>query len=427
MEKQIIASKRLGEEYIKVQHPTGLTILLCPMKGFSTAYAQFGTKYGSVDTRFRVDGEEDFAQVPEGIAHFLEHKLFECEDGVDAFERYAKTGASANAFTSFDKTCYLFTCSENFEESLEILLDFVTHPYFTQKTVEKEQGIIGQEIRMYDDNADWRVYFNLLGALYHNHPVRIDIAGTVESIAEIDAELLYRCYNTFYNLHNMVLTIAGNFDVDSALAVADKVLKPAKPIKIESIAPEEPESVYKARVEQEFEVAMPMFQIGYKGIADKDPAVNMENMVLDEILMEVLMGETSPLYETLYTQGLISSGFAGEVMSSRDYYCSIFSGESKDPDKVYDLLRNEIESIKTKGIAKEDFERAKKSIYGRYLSMYSRADSIAGLMTQAYFSNVDAYYVLEKAADATLEKITERLKTYDNAKSAISIVKPISA
>ena len=427
MEKQIIASKRLGEEYIKIQHPTGLTILLCPMKGFSTAYAQFGTKYGSVDTRFRVDGEEDFAQVPEGIAHFLEHKLFECEDGVDAFERYAKTGASANAFTSFDKTCYLFTCSENFEESLEILLDFVTHPYFTQKTVEKEQGIIGQEIRMYDDNADWRVYFNLLGALYHNHPVRIDIAGTVESIAEIDAELLYRCYNTFYNLHNMVLTIAGNFDVDSALAVADKVLKPAKPIKIESIAPEEPESVYKARVEQEFEVAMPMFQIGYKGIADKDPAVNMENMVLDEILMEVLMGETSPLYETLYTQGLISSGFAGEVMSSRDYYCSIFSGESKDPDKVYDLLRNEIESIKTKGIAKEDFERAKKSIYGRYLSMYSRADSIAGLMTQAYFSNVDAYYVLEKAADATLEKITERLKTYDNAKSAISIVKPISA
>ncbi len=427
MEKQIIASKRLGEEYIKVQHPTGLTILLCPMKGFSTAYAQFGTKYGSVDTRFRVDGEEDFAQVPEGIAHFLEHKLFECEDGVDAFERYAKTGASANAFTSFDKTCYLFTCSENFEESLEILLDFVTHPYFTQQTVEKEQGIIGQEIRMYDDNADWRVYFNLLGALYHNHPVRIDIAGTVESIAEIDADLLYRCYNTFYNLHNMVLTIAGNFDVDSALAVADKVLKPAKPIKIESIAPEEPESVYKARVEQEFEVAMPMFQIGYKGVADHDPAVNMENMVLDEILMEVLMGETSPLYETLYTQGLISSGFAGEVMSSRDYYCSIFSGESKDPDKVYDLLRNEIESIKAQGIDKADFERAKKSIYGRYLSMYSRADSIAGLMTQAYFSNVDAYYVLEKAADATLEKITERLKTYDNAKSAISIVKPISA
>lgn len=425
MEKQIIKSSRLGEQYIRVDHPTGLTILLCPMEGFSTTYAQFGTRYGSVDTRFRIDGEEDFAQVPEGIAHFLEHKLFESEDGTDAFLRYAETGASANAFTSFDKTCYLFTCSDNFEASLEILLDFVTHPYFTQQTVEKEQGIIGQEIRMYDDNADWRVYFNLLGALYHNHPVRIDIAGTVESIAEIDADLLYRCYNTFYNLHNMVLTVAGNFDVDAALAVADKVLQPAKPIRIESIAPEEPETVLKKKVEQEFEVALPLFQIGYKGKA-YDGAATMRNAVADEILIEILMGETSPLYEKLYNQGLINSGFVGEVMASRDYYCTIFSGESKDPEKVYQLLMEEVDRLKQKGIDPEDFERAKKTMYGRYISMYSRAESIAGLMTQAHFSGVDVYDVLEMAADATLEQLTERLSTYDNDKSAISIVRPVS-
>lgn len=425
MEKQIIKSSRLGEQYIRVEHPTGLTILLCPMKGFSTAYAQFGTRYGSVDTRFRIDGEEDFAQVPEGIAHFLEHKLFESEDGTDAFLRYAETGASANAFTSFDKTCYLFTCSDNFEASLEILLDFVTHPYFTQKTVEKEQGIIGQEIRMYDDNADWRVYFNLLGALYHNHPVRIDIAGTVESIAKIDAELLYRCYNTFYNLHNMVLTIAGNFDVDAALAVADKVLQPAKPIQIESIAPEEPETVCKKRVEQEFEVALPLFQIGYKG-KSRGGAASMQDAVVDEILVEILMGETSPLYEDLYSQGLINNGFVGEVMASRDYYCTIFSGESKDPDKVYQLLMAEIDRLKREGVPPEDFERAKKAMYGRYISMYSRAESIAGLMTQAHFSGADVYDVLEMAAGSTLEQLTQRLAAYDNEKSAISIVKPVS-
>ena len=183
---------------------------------------------------------KEWTTVPEGIAHYLEHKLFESEDG-DAFARYAKTGASANAYTSFDQTCYLFSCTENFDQSLEILLDFVQSPYFTEETVRKEQGIIGQEIRMYDDAPDWRVQFNLLAALYQNHPVRIDIAGTVESIAQIDAELLYRCYRTFYSLKNMVLTVAGKVTVDQVLAVADRMLKPNTPIEIERGFVEEPD------------------------------------------------------------------------------------------------------------------------------------------------------------------------------------------
>ncbi|MBS6163048.1 MAG: insulinase family protein, partial [Clostridiales bacterium] len=206
-----VKSARIGDHYYEVQHPSGLKILVYPKNDNNSTYAVFGTRYGSVDMAFHLKGEQEVHRVPAGIAHYLEHKLFESEDG-DAFARYAKTGAAANAYTSFNNTCYLFSTTDQVYESLEILLDFVQSPFFTEQTVQKEQGIIGQEIRMYDDDPQWRVMFNLLECLYHTHPVKIDIAGTVESIAQITPEYLYLCYNTFYNLHNMVLCIAGNVD-----------------------------------------------------------------------------------------------------------------------------------------------------------------------------------------------------------------------
>lgn len=203
------------EGYLKTTLDSGLTVYLMEKSQYASSYAIFGTKYGSIDTRFSKDGGEEI-NVPEGIAHYLEHKLFESEDG-DAFTKYAETGASANAFTSFDRTCYLFSCSDKFYENLDILLNFVQNPYFTAENVQKEQGIIGQEIRMYDDNPGWCVLFNLLKAMYINHPVRIDIAGTTESIAEINADLLYKCYETFYNPSNMFICIVGNIDIDKTL------------------------------------------------------------------------------------------------------------------------------------------------------------------------------------------------------------------
>ena len=342
--KTAIRSNRLGEGYLRVEHPTGLTMLLCPMEGFSSAYAMFGTKYGSVDTTFKTDADEDYITVPEGIAHFLEHKLFESEDG-DAFARYAATGASANAYTSFDRTSYLFSCTENFRESMEILLDFVTHPYFTQQTVEKEQGIIGQEIRMYDDVADWRVMFGLLCSLYHSHPVRIDIAGTVESIANINADLLYRCYNTFYNLRNMVLVVAGNFDPDVVIELADKILKPAPPMKISRKSPPEPETVAKTRTEVSLPISMPVFQLVFKG-KPGDAAKNLKSQVENEILLEIIAGESSHLYRKLYDRGLINATFSFEVMAGRDYLASLYEGESRDPDAVAEAIREEVARLR---------------------------------------------------------------------------------
>ncbi len=227
-----VKSALLGDKYYRINHSSGLTIYLFPKKGYNSKYAIFGTRYGSVNNAFSLDGGK-VKKVPDGIAHYLEHKMFECEDG-DAFLKYAKTGANANAYTSFDKTCYLFSCSDNFNQSLEILLDFVQRPYFTKETVAKEQGIIGQEIRMYDDSAEWRVMFNMLENMYHNHPVQLDIAGTVESIAEITPELLYDCYYTFYNLNNMVLCVAGDLTPEDILETADKLLKPCEKHTIES-------------------------------------------------------------------------------------------------------------------------------------------------------------------------------------------------
>lgn len=426
MEKQVIQSKRLGEEMIKIKHKSGLTMLLCPMKGYSTAYATFTADVGSVDTGFKTQDDTEMVDVPEGIAHFLEHKMFENEDG-DAFAKYALTGASANAFTSFDKTAYLFSCTDRFAESLEILLDFVRRPYFTAESVKKEQGIIGQEIRMYDDNGDWRVMFNLLGALYHNHPVHIDIAGTVESIAEITPELLYRSHRTFYNLNNMALCVAGNFDVQTVLDVADRVLKPdEKPIEIERKLVDEPDDICEKLVEQSLSVAAPLFQLGFKGVSE-GAAGNLKSQILDEILAEILAGEASPLYRRLYDAGLINGTFDNEIMTGRDYICQIFSGESRDPKQVAKEICAEIARVRREGIDKAMFELCRRATYGRYIGMYARTESVAGLMSATYFVGIDDIYLpLDIVANATLEQITKRLETaFVEEKSALSIIWPI--
>lgn len=307
-----IKNEKLGESYYEIKHQSGLKILVYPKKNYASSYAMFGTRYGSIDTQFKLSGEKEFTEVPEGIAHFLEHKLFESED-LDAFQRYAATGASANAYTSFDKTCYLFSCSGDFKGSLEILLDFVTHPYFTPETVEKEQGIIGQEIKMCQDEPSWEVLFGMLRGMYKKHPVRIDIAGTVESISHITAELLYKCYGTFYNLSNMVLCVAGNVDVDTVLSVADKVLKKQPEKKIERKFHEEPKEVCESYVEEFLPVATPVFALGYKEDV-KTPERSLKDVICSNIILELVAGKTSKLYSDMLSDGLINTAFGFEFL-----------------------------------------------------------------------------------------------------------------
>lgn len=418
-----VKSERLGESYFEIDHPSGLKILVYPKKNYAATYAVFGTRYGSIDTEFRLNGEEKFTCVPEGIAHFLEHKLFESED-LDAFERYAKTGASANAYTSFDKTCYLFSCTGKFQESLEILLDFVTHPYFTEKTVQKEQGIIGQEIQMCRDEAGWEALFSLLRAMYETHPVRIDIAGTVESIAEITPELLYKCYETFYNFSNMVLCVAGNVTLDEVLSVADRLLKPQKPIAIERKFHREPREVAESYTEETLSVAFPIFSLGFKE-AVETPERSLREILISDIILEAVAGKTSAFYSELLEAGLINTSFESEYFCGYGYAAWIFTGESPDGREVQKRITARIRALQESGISEADFERIRKKLYGRSIMQFNDIDGIANAMVSAYFCKEGLFDETEILQSLTLDEVNARLRTALQTDCAsLSVIKP---
>lgn len=424
MNKEVIANSRTGEKYTHIKHPSGLDIYVWRMENYSTTHALFGTKYGSINTKFKTKNESEFITVPNGIAHYLEHKLFENED-CDVFSLYAKTGASANAYTSFDRTCYLFSCTNNVYESLEILLNFVQEPYFTEATVQKEQGIIGQEIRMYDDNAGWRVFFNMLQAMYHTHPVKIDIAGTVESIAQINADLLYKCYYTFYNLHNMVLSIAGDVDVDRVLEVCDKCLKPNENIKLETAFEYEPETVCRHEITQKLEIAVPMFNIGFKAKPEKGmDAVKAE--IETNFVLSLLADESSDFYKKMYDEGLVNSTFSSEVFMGDGYFCSIFGGESRNPLAVRDRIIEEIERCKKEGLDEERFNIIKKAYYGDLIRALNDAEAVATTMLNNGMEKLDAFANIEAVAACTFDDVTARLeKQFNTENVSISIIEPV--
>ena len=412
----------LKDSYYEIDHPSGFKIFVYPKKNYSYSYAVFGTKYGSIDTRFRLEGQENFTEVPEGIAHFLEHKLFESEE-LDAFARYAKTGASANAYTSFDKTCYLFSCTDNFDASLEILLDFVSNPYFTPATVQKEQGIIGQEIKMCNDEPGWESLFALLRAMYHNHPVKIDIAGTVESISHITADLLYSCYETFYNPANMVLAVAGNVTVEQVLAVADKMLKPKASKKIERSFEIEPETVVEDTIVRNLEVSMPIFSIGFKENI-KTPERTLKEVVESEILLDIIAGSTSSLYEEMILEGLINPSFGTEYFEGFGYSAHIFNGESDEPEKVRERINAEILKLISTGIDKETFERIKKKHYGNFIMNFNDVDSLSNALVGAYFNGEGLFDQLKVLEGVTVEDVDRRLREAFNIEnSSMSIIK----
>lgn len=425
MNKQIIKSELLGEQYTLVHHDSGLDILMWKKEGFSTVEALFGTKYGSINNCFKTDDTGDFIQVPDGIAHYLEHKLFESDDNSNVFEQYAKTGAAANAFTANDITAYQFSCTDNYEQSLEILLDFVQSPYFTKENVEKEQGIIAQEIQMGDDSPSRKCFKNLLKALYVNNPVRIDVAGTVESIAQITPELLYTCYNAFYNLHNMTLSIAGNIDEQTVLDICDKKLKPSRDIHLETRFPDEPPQVCEHRVSHTAAVGIPVFCIGFKSQAPQGREY-FTKTVIAAMLLEQLVGQTSPLYNSLLEEGLINPAFGTFVYASPGrFFTCIVEGESSQPDEVARRIYAEIERLKKEGIDTELFETDKRVRYGEKVSSINDVKACADAMLYYSFDCEDMtlFDDLGMIASITAEDCENMIDDILNTdRSSISIV-----
>ncbi|KAA8746441.1 MULTISPECIES: EF-P 5-aminopentanol modification-associated protein YfmH [Paenibacillus] len=392
----------------------GLHVYILPKPGFQKTYATFATKYGSVDNHFQVEGQEA-VKVPDGIAHFLEHKMFEEPTG-DIFATFASHGASANAFTSFDQTVYLFSATEYVNENIQTLVDFVQNPYFTDQNVEKEKGIIGQEIDMYADNPDWRVYFGLIEAMYQKHPVHIDIAGTVESIRTITKEMLYECYNTFYHPSNMLLFVVGGVDPQEVIDMvrSNQEQKDYKPQgSIQRFFEPEPEQVGEARREAKLAVSLPKCLFGFK---ETDVGLTGEQLLrrdmTTQLMMDLLFGSSTRLFQKLYDEDLISDSFGHEYNSSPQYAFSAIGGDTKDPDQLLARIREEVDAIVEKGFESTDFERARKKKIGGYLRMLNSPENIAHEFTRQQFRGGDFFNMLPLYESITLEDVNLRLREH---------------
>lgn len=416
----------LNEEIYINSYPSGLKAFVIRKKNFSKVFAGYATKYGSVDSRFVHPKTGKIVEVPEGIAHFLEHKLFEEQEG-NVFDRFSKFGAMANAFTSFKETVYYFISTQNFGENFEILLDFVQNPYFTDENIEKEKGIIAQEIRMYQDNPTWRVYFNMLNALYVKHPVKIDIAGTLDSIQKITKDDLYLCYNTFYHPSNMIIVVCGDVIPEDVFDKIDKMQK-AKEYQsiIERLYPDEPKGVCQKRIEQRLSVATPIFYIGFKDNLNDIPSYEMiKKDIQTQILAEMLFGKSTDFYENLYEQGLINQNFGFEYNCEPDYSFFMIGGESKSPDEVYKRIIEHVSAKKTKGINEAEFDRAKKVVFGSNLRKFDNLEKLAVEFIYNYFKGVNIFEYVKEINNISMDECAKRLNEFfDENWSAISIIYP---
>ncbi|GGE24939.1 peptidase M16 [Marinithermofilum abyssi] len=422
-----IEHKQLKETLYHETLPNGMEVYLLPKPGFFKTYATFTTRYGSIDNHFQPPGKEEL-KVPDGIAHFLEHKMFEEEDG-DVFAEFSNQGASANAFTSFDRTAYLFSCTEQVEKNLTTLIDFVQRPYFTDQNVEKEKGIIGQEIRMYDDNPDWRSYFGLIQAMFQNHPVKIDIAGTVESIAKINKELLYTCYETFYHPSNMLLFVVGPIDPDKIMELVRQnqaAKEYGKQEEIRRFYPDEPKKVAEKRKEVQLSVGISKCLFGFK---EKTIGLSGDDLVRQElateVMLEALFGPGSDLYQSLYDDGLIDDNFSYDYSLEHGYGFSMAGGDTPDPDTLVKRIETELPKVRQTGIRENVVERIRKKKLGNNLRLLNSPEWIANQFTRYRFNETDLFRIVPLLEELTPEDVNARLQEHiDWDCFAVSIVRP---
>ena len=423
---QIIENSKVKEKLYIEKLENGLTIMIIPKKNIQKKYIMWATNYGSIDNKFIVPGEKEVTEVPDGIAHYLEHKMFEQENGKNSLDVLTALGVNANAYTTTNHTAYLFECTDNFEPALDELMDYVQHPYFTDENVEKEKGIIGQEIMMYDDYPEWAVYMNAMKAMYKNNPIKIDIAGSIESIAKIDKEVLYKCYNTFYHPSNMVMGVAGDFEPGELLEeIKKRLIKKEEQEEINRILENEPAEIVQNKIEKQMEVSMPLFVIGIKDFEGVETEITAKKHMTIEILLNMLIGKSSKLYKELYNKMLLMSEPYVEYEFSKNYAHVAITGQSKEPETILKELQNAIKEMKQNGINEEQFERVKKMIYGAYVKEYNNVSDIVRMFVSDYFKNINSFDYLENFNEITIEYAKQILEeTFREDRTIISIIKP---
>ena len=421
---QIVENLKVKEKVYVEKLENGLTVMIIPKKGVQKKYVIWGTKYGSNDSKFVVPGEEQETEVPKGVAHFLEHKMFEQENGVNSLDALTALGVEANAYTTNDHTAYLFECTENFYPALDELMDYVQHPYFTDENVEKEKGIIGQEIMMYDDYPEWRVYLNALEAMYHEHPVKLDITGTIETISHIDKDVLYKCYNTFYNPSNMAMVICGDFEPEEILKeIKSRLVENTANGEIKRIYPEESTDIVKEKNEQKMDVSQPLFIIGIKDeLAEEKERVKKHIAI--EILLNMIIGKSSELYKELYDEGKIFVTPSLDYEFAKGYAHILITGQSPEPEIVYNKFKETVSEMKENEINAEQFNRIKKRIYGEYVKEYNDVTNISRMFLADFFKGINSFDYLEEITTINEEYVGQILKdVFVDEKMIISVIK----
>ena len=430
MNKQIFTSSLLSEQYTKYTHSSGLEIYVFPKK-LTTFYAIFGVKYGSIHSSFSTkSAPESIITVPDGIAHFLEHKLFANEDGSDAFERFSELGADANAYTAFNKTAYLFSATESFYDSLRELLRFVTNPYFSKENIASEVGIITEEIKMYDDSPSDRCFYGMLEGMYEHHSIRRNICGTADSIRKITPELLYSCYNSFYNLNNMALFICGDVDEKSILDICNELLpKASTPFEViyQNENAKEKACVYIPYVEEKMQVSKPIFNIGIKDIDIPDDVNERQKRdAVFSILDEMIFSRAGELYSSLFERDMISPHLSyGYTMSPTSAYNSI-AGEADNPKSVLEEILKYIEALKEKGLSHDDFLRGKRVMYAEFVKSFDSTDNIANNLMSMTFDGAELLSYADTIESVTFDDVNTLFKSaFDKEKITLSVISPL--
>ena len=420
-----IENKNIKEKCYMEKLENGLQVIIIPKKEIQKKYIIWATKFGSIDNTFIDSTTGEKVVIPDGVAHFLEHKMFEQKNGVDSLYVLMALGLDANAYTTNDHTAYFFECTDHFYEGLDELMDYVQNPYFTDQNVEKEKGIIGQEIGMYDDDPGWQLYINAMDCLYEKNTIKVDTAGTVETISGINPEMLYKCYNTFYHPSNMVLTVAGDFEPEAILAEIKKRLKDNEVRgEITRIYPEEKLEINKKYAEKEMEVSLPLFMIGFKdNIKDKYNEVVKRHIAI-EIILNMLIGKSSNLYNELYKEGYLLSQPDLEYEFGNEYSHVLIGGQSKNPQKVYEKIAEKIQEMRNNNINVQEFERIKKKIYGDYAVEYNNVADIGRMFTSDYIKGINSFEYMDKFEEIDAEYAKQVLKEiFTEDKMIMSVIK----
>lgn len=414
----------IGETMYRGELSNGLKISVIVKPGYTRAHALFATDYGGADRRFRLGDE--IIDTPAGVAHFLEHKMFDMPEGDNALSVLASNGAQPNAFTSSGITAYYYESTKSFYENLEILLKFVSTAYFTPESVEKEQGIIAQEIRMIEDNPSYVVYDELMRCLYAHNPIRDTVAGTVSSIAEITDKTLYDCHKVFYAPNNMTLCVVGDVDPARVEETASRIIAAQRSQNPErDYGPDEGVRPVKTRFSRQMEVSAPQFIIGAKAIPAPKGDGLLRQKIVGGMALQYLMSQSSPFYSRLYAEGLLNTDFSGDMDYAASTLTIMAGGESRDPERVFSELCKEVAGVKENGIDADLWDRAKKASYGSGIRSLSSFSGLCISMADADFSCYNCLDSFEAAKNVTDEEARDFIvENLDEARLAMSVIVP---